>query len=155
MCSFCYLTWWQCSHQKCLEICLLFRYVLTGNTMYYCPCILFIIISCLYQHCTVIAAWNGWFRKILRERHKTKRIHVSKQRFDGLFSMLKIGETFCWKWNTDVWQNCVSFFFLLWLVIKYKRENPLTVFLHALVWLITLYCMKGCVTYYVMGLCRV
>ena len=44
-------------------------------------------------------------------------------------------------------------------MIKCKlRKNLLTVFLHALVWLIIVYCMKGCITCYiknvVVGLCR-
>ena len=42
-------------------------------------------------------------------------------------------------------------------MIKGKlKKNHLTVFLHALVWLIIVYCMKGCVTCYInfMGLCR-
>ena len=30
-----------------------------------------------------------------------------------------------------------------------KKKNLLTVFLHALVWLIIVYCMKGCVTCYI------
>ena len=59
--------------------------------------------------------------------------------------------------------SCLSAFLLLlllgWLVIKCKlRKNLLTVFLHALVWLIIVDCMKGCVTCYkkcwVMGLCH-
>ena len=59
--------------------------------------------------------------------------------------------------NTDVIQNFVLFNF--WFVIKCKlRKNLLTVFLHALAWLIIVYCMKGCVTCYiknlVMGLCH-
>ena len=60
-----------------------------------------------------------------------------------MFSMLKIGEMlFCC--NTDVIQKFVSLF------VKCKlRKNLLTVFLHALVWLIIVYCMKGCVTCYI------
>ena len=30
-----------------------------------------------------------------------------------------------------------------------KKTKILTVFLHALVWLIIVYCMKGCVTHYI------
>ena len=64
-----------------------------------------------------------------------------------MFSMLKIGEMlFCY--NTDVIQKFASFNFSL--VIKCKlRKNLVTVFLHALVWLIIVYCMKGCVTCYI------
>ena len=60
-----------------------------------------------------------------------------------MFSMLKIGEMlFCC--NTDVIQKFVSLF------VKCKlRKNLLTVFLHALVWLIIVYCTKGCVTCYI------
>ena len=63
-----------------------------------------------------------------------------------MFSMLKIKEMlFCC--NTDVIQIFVSFNFY---DIKCKlRKNLLTVFLHALVWLIIVYCMKGCVTCYI------
>ena len=72
--------------------------------------------------------------------------------------MLKIGEMlFCC--NTDVIQNFVLFnFYDLWLNANWEK-NLFTVFLHALVWLIIVYCMKGRVTCYikkcwVMGLCR-
>ena len=45
-------------------------------------------------------------------------------------------------------QNFVLFNF--YEVIKCKlRKNLLAVFLHALVWLIIVYCMKGCVTCYI------
>ena len=58
--------------------------------------------------------------------------------------MLKIAEMlFCC--NTDVIQNFVSFNFYD-LLLNAHWERNLTVFLHALVWLIILYCMKGCVT---------
>ena len=70
--------------------------------------------------------------------------------------MLKTGEMlFCC--NTDVIQNFISFNFYDFL-LNANRKNLLTVFLHALVWLFIVYCMKGCVTCYikecwVMGLC--
>ena len=61
-----------------------------------------------------------------------------------MFSMLKIGEMlFCC--NTDVIQKFVSFNFYGLLLYA----NLLAVFLHALVWLIIVYCMKGCVTCYI------
>ena len=72
--------------------------------------------------------------------------------------MLKIGEMlFCC--NTDVIQKFVSFNFYDLLLNANWEKNLLTVFLRALVWLIIVYCMKGCVTCYiknfwVMGLCR-
>ena len=73
--------------------------------------------------------------------------------------MLKIGEMlFCC--NTDVIQNLFHLFNFYDLLLNANWEkNLLTVFLHALVWLIIVYCMKGCVTCYikkcwVMGLCR-
>ena len=75
-----------------------------------------------------------------------------------MFSMLKIGEMlFCC--NTDVIQTFVSLNFYDLLLNAKLRKNLLTVFLHALVWLIIVYCMKGCVTCYIkkrriiMGLC--
>ena len=64
-----------------------------------------------------------------------------------MFSMLKIGEMlFCC--NTDVIQKFVSFNFYD-LLLNANWKKLLTVFLHALVWLIIVYCMKGCVTCYI------
>ena len=62
--------------------------------------------------------------------------------------MLKIGEMLlCY--NTDVIQIFVLFnLYDLWLNANWEK-NILTVFLHALVWLIIVYCMKGCVTWYI------
>ena len=62
--------------------------------------------------------------------------------------MVKIGEMlFCC--NTDVIQNFVLFnFHDLWLNANWEK-NLLTVFLHALVWLIIVYWMKECVILYI------
>ena len=67
--------------------------------------------------------------------------------FVRMFSVLKIGEMlFCC--NTDAIQNLVSFtFYDLWLNANWEKKS--SVFLHALVWLIIVYCMKGCVTCYI------
>ena len=51
--------------------------------------------------------------------------------------------------NTDVIQKFVSFNFYDLLLNANWEINLLTVFLHALVWLIIVYCMKGCVTCYI------
>ena len=68
-----------------------------------------------------------------------------------MFSMLKIGEMlFCC--NTDVIQKFVSFNFYDLLLNVNWEKNLLTVFLHALVWLIIVYCMKGCATCYIQKL---
>ena len=68
-----------------------------------------------------------------------------------MFSMLKIGEMlFCC--NTDVIQKFVSLTFYD-LLLNANRNNLLTVFLHALAWLIIVYCMKGCVTCYITKCC--
>ena len=75
-----------------------------------------------------------------------------------MFSRLKIGEIL-FGCNTDVIQKFVSFNFYDLLLNANWETILLTVFLHALVWLIIVDCMKGCVTCYikkcwVMGLCR-